>query len=173
MVMQGPSFKEKLATVLFSRFPFFAERWAKGFSAVKGGETPWTPFLKEMNRCTIAIITTAGVHLKNQTPFDMIDGHGDFTFREIPGDAALSDLMITHKYYDHSDADRDMNIVFPLERLREMAASREIGKVAERHFGFMGHITDEKIESLVQKTAPEVARRLAAEGADFVLLTPG
>lgn len=171
--MEDRSLKGKLVTALFSRFPFFAERWAKGFRAVTGGETPWAPFTKEMNRCKVAIVTTAGVHLKNQVPFDMIDEHGDFSFRDIPGYATPDDLMITHKYYDHNDADRDMNIVFPLERLREMESAGEIGGVAHRHFGFMGHITDEKIEGLLQDSAPQVAQRLAADGADFVLLTPG
>jgi D-proline reductase (dithiol) PrdB len=82
-----------------------------------------------------------------------------------------SDLMITHDYYDHGAADRDVNTVFPLERLRELAP---LGvSVAPRHFGFMGHILGPERERLMRETAPEVARRLAADGTTHALFTPG
>jgi D-proline reductase (dithiol) PrdB len=81
--------------------------------------------------------------------------------------------MITHDYYDHADADRDVNIVFPVERLRELAAAGEIGKLAERHYAFMGHITGPHVETLRRRTGPEVAALLKKAGVDVVLLTPG
>jgi D-proline reductase (dithiol) PrdB len=82
-------------------------------------------------------------------------------------------LMITHDYYDHADADRDINIVFPLELLREFAKERIIGRVADRHYGFMGHIIGPHVVTLINRTAPEVARKLREDGVDLVLLTPG
>lgn len=167
------SLNEKIITWLFSRFPAIAERWAKGFETVKVGDVPWAPFKEDISQCKVALVTTAGVHLKGQPPFDMEDIDGDFSFREIPGDVTIADLMITHKYYDHSDADKDINIVFPIERLREMAETGEIGGVAPRHYGFMGHIVKGKIDGLIREAAPEVAKRLTDDGADFVLLTPG
>jgi D-proline reductase (dithiol) PrdB len=166
-------FKEKLFTWLFSRFPAIAERWAESFDAVKGEGIPWTPFEKPLAECRVALVTTAGVHLKSQTPFDMDNESGDATSREIPGDIDTDKLMVTHKYYDHSSADKDINVVFPLDRLREMVTKGEVGEVAPHHYSFMGHIVDGKIEELMNVTAPVVARNLLGDGVDAVLLTPG
>ena len=167
------SLKERIITALFSRFPDLAERWAKGFNAVRGEDIPWTPFPGKLSECRVAIVTTAGVHLQSQDPFDMGDEEGDYTYRAIPGKARNEDLAITHKYYDHRDADRDINVIYPIDRLKEMAASGEIGSVSATHFGFMGHLVGSKIESLLNKTAPEVANKLISDEVDLVLLTPG
>jgi D-proline reductase (dithiol) PrdB len=85
----------------------------------------------------------------------------------------LSDLMITHDYYDHRDADKDINIVFPVERLREFGREGVIGGLANVHYGFMGHITGPHIMTLITRTAPEAARLLKKDGVDVALLTPG
>ncbi len=134
---------------------------------------PWMPFAKDLKKCKIALITTAGVHLKSQFPFNMNDPDGDPTYREIPINTPISELMITHDYYDHKDADRDINIVFPIDRLKEMKAEGEIREIAEINYGFMGHIDEEHIKTLINKTSPEIAQRLKKEGVDAVLLTPG
>ena len=118
-------------------------------------------------------MTTAGVHLKSQKPFDMEDKEGDPTFREVPKDTPKSSLTITHKYYDHADADKDINIIFPVDRLSEMKERGEIGEVAEINYSFMGHILGRHVKTLVEETAPEVAGRLKSNNVDIVLLTPG
>src|SRR5207249_2366842 len=105
--------------------------------------------------------SAACVHPRSAPPFDMENPRGDASFREIPGDVAASQLMITHDYYDHAAADRDVNTVFPLERLRELAP---LGvRVAPRHFGFMGHVLDAERERLTRETAPEIGRASCRE----------
>ena len=103
----------------------------------------------------------------------MHDHDGDPSFRELDFERPLDSLMITHDYYDHADADRDLNVVLPVERLRELAASGEIGAVARLGYGFMGHITGPHLETLKRRTAPEVAARLKKARVDAVLLAPG
>ncbi|MEK7851429.1 MAG: glycine/sarcosine/betaine reductase selenoprotein B family protein [Deltaproteobacteria bacterium] len=164
---------ERVITKIFSRFPAVSEMWAKKFQAHRVEGIPWTPFVKELSRCKVAIVTTAGVHLKSQKPFDMEDKEGDPTFREVPKDAPKSSLTITHKYYDHADADKDINIIFPVDRLSEMKERGEIGEVAEINYSFMGHILGRHVKTLVEETAPEVAGRLKSNNVDIVLLTPG
>ena len=66
---------------------------------------PFTPFEGELSRATIAIVTAAGVHLRDQEPFNISDALGDLTFRLIPPDVDTFDLMVTHRHYDYSDAD--------------------------------------------------------------------
>lgn len=163
--------KNRLFAKLFTRFPSLAKRSVASYLPAGREGIPWSPVKKPLSECTVALVTTAGVHPRGGKPFDMKDPNGDPAFRTIRG--PLSDLMITHDYYDHTDADRDMNIVFPLERLKEFTGEGIIGKVAESHYGFMGHILGPRLDTLINETAPEVARRLEADRVDVVLLTPG
>jgi D-proline reductase (dithiol) PrdB len=166
-------FKNQFIAKVITRFPSIAERFTAFYKPWKAADIPWTPMTKALGTSTIAIITTAGVHHREQEPFDMRDPDGDPSFRVIDFRKPLSSLMITHDYYDHSDADKDINIVFPLERLKEFEQEGRIGHVAELHYGFMGHITGRHIPTLINKSASEVARSLKKTNVDIVLLTPG
>ncbi len=133
---------------------------------------PFTPLRLPLSRCRVALITTGGLHLTEQQPFDMSDLDGDASFRELPGEVAPGRLMITHNYYDHRDAARDPNVIFPLDHLRDLAGRRVIGDVAPRHFGFMGHIEGKHVRMLTRRTAPAVAELLRRDHVDAVVLTP-
>jgi D-proline reductase (dithiol) PrdB len=102
----------------------------------------------------------------------MEDKNGDPTYKVIPHSAPRDSLCITHDYYDHRDADKDLNVVFPLDRLKELATEGVIGQVAPFHYSFMGHIDGLHVAHLLSVTAPEVARRLNREQVEAVLLTP-
>ena len=136
------------------------------------GEIPFTVLRKPLGQCTGALITTAGVHLRAQPPFDMANPDGDASYREIPGTTTDGQMVITHKYYDHCDADQDLNVVFPLDHFRDLAAQYVIGAVAPRHFGFMGHVEGPLVQRMTARTAPDVAAKLRADGVDFAFLTP-
>jgi D-proline reductase (dithiol) PrdB len=86
--------------------------------------------------------------------------------------ATPAEITITHNYYDHTDADRDLNVVFPLDHLRDLAARGVIGGVAPRYFGFMGHIDGPLIPVLTGQSAPDVAAKLRVDRVDFAILTP-
>ena len=123
------------------------------------------------SQCRLALVTTSGVHLLSQLPFNMKDPAGDPTFREIPADTSPENLTITHDYYDHSDAEKDINIVFPIERVLDLKELGDIGEVNRRHFSFMGHITNHHVDTLIGDTAPRVASALKTDGVDIVILT--
>lgn len=164
--------KDRILGKLFTRFPALLEWWAKSHDFVINVDTPWVPLRKDPKDSRIALVTTAGVHLRSQPPYDMEDKEGDPTFRDIPAETRIDDLMITHNYYDHQDADQDINVVLPMERLRELEAEGAIGGIAPRHFSFMGHIIGRHIDTLVNRTGPEVARMLKTDGVEAVFLTP-
>jgi D-proline reductase (dithiol) PrdB len=170
MVLRGVT--NRLLARLFTRFPRLAERWAESHDATSAGEIPWTPMTTPLAAASIALVSTAGVHLRTQPAFDMRDPDGDPTYREIPRDTPRDQLIITHDYYDHRDADRDVNIVLPLDRLAELAAAGEIGALAPRHFSFMGHIDGQHIHTLQAQSAPAVVQALRADRVDAVLLAP-
>ncbi len=135
--------------------------------------TPWATAAEDILQGPVALVTTAGVHLIGQPPFDMDDPEGDASFRAIPSSAPAGALTITHNYYDHRDADSDINVVFPVERLQDLEAEGFIGRVARRHFSFMGHILGSRLERLVGETAPAVAAEMKKDGIRAALLTPG
>ena len=166
--------KNRGLAALATAFPSLGERFAAGYRAERQDDgVPWAPVTKPLAASTIALVTTAGVHHRDQPPYDMHDHDGDPSFRELDLERPLDSLMITHDYYDHADADRDLNVVLPVERLRELAAAGEIGAVARLGYGFMGHITGPHLETLKRRTAPEVAARLKKARVDAVLLAPG
>ncbi|HRJ44938.1 MAG: hypothetical protein KJZ86_21640 [Caldilineaceae bacterium] len=151
---------------------WWAGRFVRRVHSRADGPIPFARLTKPLAECTVALITTGGVHLTSQPPFDMADPDGDASLREIPGGVALADLTITHDYYKHTSADRDVNVIFPLGRFRELARQGVIGQVARRHFGLMGHIEGPHLRRLQERTAPDIAAKLRADGVDFTFLTP-
>ncbi|MDE2572399.1 MAG: hypothetical protein KGM44_07755 [bacterium] len=129
---------------------------------------PYTPFAKDLSQATIALVSTAGVHLKSQEPYHL---DGDSSYREVPGDVSAADLMVTHGHYDTSSALQDINAVFPIDRLRELQREGFIGGVAPLHFGMMGYTL--RMKEVIDQTAPEIARRIERSPTDAVLLTGG
>jgi D-proline reductase (dithiol) PrdB len=171
--MHWSRIKNQLIARVITRVPSLAKRFVASYTPWESEDIPWAPFTKPLSRCIVALVTTAGVHHRDQQPFNMNDRDGDPSCRIIDLNRPPDSLMITHDYYDHADADRDRNIVFPVERMRELAATGVIGALAGRNYSFMGHITGAHILTLVNKTAPEAARSLKQDGVDAVLLTPG
>ena len=133
---------------------------------------PFTPYERELSRATVALVTAGGVHLKDQQPFNIADELGDLTFRIIPAAAPAADLMVTHHHYDHSDADQDINVVFPIDRLRELVSEGFIGGIAREHIGFMGYTM--QLKRMYEETAPQIAEEIDKKSrADLVVLTGG
>lgn len=157
---------------LAARWPALSDKLVASFTPMESTTIPWCPVEKPLERSKIALVTTAGIHHGNQQAFDMMDAMGDPSFRIIDPETIAEDYRVTHDYYDHRDADRDLNIVFPITRLKEMLAERCVGAVSEMHFSFMGHITGHHVGTLVSRTAPQVARMLKDMKVDAVLLTP-
>jgi D-proline reductase (dithiol) PrdB len=133
---------------------------------------PFTPFDGELSKATVAIVTAGGVHLREQEPFNIADELGDLGFRIIPEDADTSELMVTHHHYDHMDADADINVVFPLDVLRDLKEEGFIGGIARKHVGYMGYTM--QLKAMYEGTAPEIANEIdRGSRADVVVLTGG
>ena len=165
-------FKNRTLARLATRFPRLAQRFIDGYQAHESaGSIPWVA-PKPLRQAKLALVTTAGIHHQNQQPFDMSDTDGDPSYRALNGEELFDDYQITHDYYDHTDARKDPNIIFPLGPLRELVREGLLGRLAQTHYAFMGHIDGRHIPTLVEKTAREVAAKLKADQVDLVLLTP-
>ena len=133
---------------------------------------PWSPLRRPLREAKVALVSTAGLVLPDQEPFDTDRRGGDVTFREIPSSTNPSTLIDTHRSrsFDHSGIRADPNLGFPIEPLRELAEEGTIGSVNHRHLSFMGSITAPG--RLVRDTAPVAARQLVDDGVDVALLVP-
>lgn len=129
------------------------------------GAIPWAPIKKSLSESTVVLISTGGVHLRSDRPFAL---NSDSTFRVIPKDVEAGDLAISHQAYDRTDALRDINLVFPIERLRELEDEQVIGQLAQDNYGFglMGSARR------LMPSLKEVARRISDSGVDLALLVP-
>jgi D-proline reductase (dithiol) PrdB len=163
--------KNRILARVFGVFPSLAERWGKGL-ARSADEIPWSPPRRPLRDSRVAVITTGGVQLRSQPPFDMEDPDGDASLREVPLDAPPGELAITHDYYDHRDADRDLDLVLPLERLRELERHGGIGSLHPVAYSLMGHIDGRHVGVLVRETAPRIADALARGEVHCALLVP-
>lgn len=133
---------------------------------------PFTPMDRALARSSIAIVTAAGVHRRDQESFNIADDLGDLTFRIVNADSRASDLMVTHHHYDHSDADRDINVVFPIDALRELVKEGFLGGEAREHIGYMGYTM--QLKRMYEETAPQIAEEIDKRSrADAVVLTGG
>ena len=133
---------------------------------------PFTPFDGDLKRASIALVTAAGVHLRAQEPFNIADELGDLTYRLILPDVDAAELMVTHHHYDHTDADADINVVFPIDALRDLVSEGFVGGIARKHVGYMGYTM--QLKAMYEGTAPQIANEIDRGGrADAVVLTGG
>lgn len=133
---------------------------------------PFTPFDGDLSKTTVALVTAAGVHLRDQEPFNIADELGDLGYRVIPEDVESDQLMVTHHHYDHRDADEDINVVFPIDALRDLQAEGFIKDIAKKHIGYMGYTM--QLKAMYEGTAREIANEIdKGSRADLVVLTGG
>ena len=115
----------------------------------------------------VAIVTSAALHRADDEAFTQ----NDASYRVIP--RAERALVLGHwsPNFDRAGFTADLNVVFPIDRLEELADRGVIGSVAERHFSFAGNQPDD-LATIVHDSGPAVAAELKADAVDVVLLTP-
>jgi len=165
-------FKDQTLAKVYAKIPALLDLYAQRADLVVNSAAPLALLSRPLRTCRVTLVTTAGMHLAEQEPFDMTDKNGDPSFREIPSSVGIEELIITHDYFPKADALADPNLVLPIEPLRQLAREGTVGSIGPRFFSFMGHILGEHLETLTRTTAPEVAAALKADAVDAVFLTP-
>jgi D-proline reductase (dithiol) PrdB len=128
----------------------------------------WSPLTKPLSECRVAFATAGGIHKKSQVPFNL---SGDFTYRIIEEATPSSALTVSHGGFDNSDINKDVNAMFPIDRLHELAQAGVIGSVAPRLFGFMGG--GGNVQKFKAETGPAIAKMLKEDEVDICLITGG
>ena len=128
---------------------------------------PFTPFKRKLEESLVCLVSTAGVRAKADSSFNV---EGDNSFKRIDGSLSASELAVDDAHYDHGCIDKDLNCVFPIDRLRSLAREGRIAGLTEEHFT-MGF--SQALRELRETTVPQLARAVSAARPDAVLLTGG
>ncbi len=139
----------------------------EGRGPFHGEEEPvWAPFEKRLGEAKIALLTSAGVFMREgQLPFDVVreqshPDRGDPSWRAIPAGAGPQDVGVTHLHLNTADIQADPEVALPSHLLAQLAAEGVIGAAAESHFAVMGY-QDRHLNDWREKTAPEIVAALA------------
>ncbi len=131
------------------------------------GPTPWVAERKPLAERVVALVTTAGLHQRDDRTFELADA----SYRVIPAELAGGDLLMSHASvnFDRTGFQDDVNVVFPIDRFRELAREGTIGALASEHVSFMGAgLAPQAYEA----PARELGRLLRRAGVDTAFLTP-
>jgi D-proline reductase (dithiol) PrdB len=174
-IMDIEAFRARYPAWLEATRPLLeAKNWKDSFKTypfVVNEDCPWTPLARPLAQCRVAMLTTAGLYVPgDQPPFRAEDCEGDWTFRELPVDAAPERLAIAHDHFDHTRAEEDRNCVYPLDRLRELADEGFIGALAATHYAISGYCT--RPDRVVEHSAPQIAAHALQTGVDVLLHIP-
>jgi len=131
---------------------------------------PFAPLRKPLPECVVALLTTCGVHLPTQAPFDMDERRGDPSYRAFEWQDIRKGYVVSHSHFNEENIMQDINVAIPGDRIAELVAQGIVAALHPTIYSFMGYIPI--VAPLVRTYAPEVARRLKEEGADIALLTP-
>jgi D-proline reductase (dithiol) PrdB len=114
----------------------------------------------------VAIISTAGLHHRDDRPF----GPGSSDYRLIERQTPSNDLVMSHisTNFDRAGFQMDVNLVFPLDLLSQLAEDGFIGSIAKYHYSFMGATEP----SAMKETAENLAEIMKKDGVNAVLLVP-
>lgn len=127
---------------------------------------PYTPLKRDLKECRIALVSTSGAYVEGMQPFT----DNDTTFRLIPNDTDTRNIRFVPGHFDTAPGAQDPNVMFPLDRLRELLSSGEIGKLSEQHIS-MGLTTE--LRKVKEVVSWEIAATLMKFRPDVVVLTGG
>ena len=160
----------------FRWLPGAIAAYYRGLPLQKVEPIPWTPLAKPIERCRFALVTTAGLYMKDRDLSFDLDGErrnpfwGDPTYRVIPREARQEQIGVAHLHINAAYLLADMNVALPVQRFLELEETGRIGSLAPSHYSFMGFQMDNS--EWENRYAPEVAAHMKEEGVDAALLTP-
>ena len=140
-----------------------------------GGDIPWTPLQKPVSETTFVLMTSAGISMKIDPPFDVErekrePAWGDPSSRQIPASAGEKDVDVNHLHINTDYIKQDINVMLPLKRFIEFEEEGIIGRLAPTCYSYYGFQLDPA--ELLTQTMPKVADQMQAENVEAVLLTP-
>ncbi|MCA1647552.1 MAG: glycine/betaine/sarcosine/D-proline family reductase selenoprotein B [Chloroflexi bacterium] len=128
------------------------------------------PLAVPLHDATVALVSSAGISGPHQPPMDGPNPEGDYTIRVLDVDTPASELHIWQTHFDTAAALDDINVVYPIDRLKELAADGTIGRVAPQAVSFMGYFSN--VYRIRDEVVPAVVDVIKRTSADAVVLVP-
>jgi D-proline reductase (dithiol) PrdB len=141
-----------------------------GSMIVKPDTVPLARLRRPLSESRLTFVSSAGVQPKGTMPFDVVHPVGDYSFRRVPSDSKPSNLEIHQIKYPTVGANRDLNVIFPIERLQELEGEGIIRHLTPNFFSFIGYNMDP--ERLERTLAEDIAEAVVQDGAEVALLAP-
>lgn len=126
-----------------------------------------TPLRKPIGESTIGMFASCGAQLPEDP---MLGETEDISFRLIPRDTPMSRLVVAHKTKVRKWAVEELNVAFPLERMRELEAEGAFKRLAHTAVSMVGSI--QRFTELVEQTIPAIKQIYDSQGVDLVFLFP-
>jgi D-proline reductase (dithiol) PrdB len=146
------------------------EQMAAEYSYIQPEPTPWTPLRHHLRDCKAALVTTSGIRLKTQHEFGAHKTLGSPDFREISTYVAPQDLAFDFPAFDPADAEADLNVIAPVDRLKELVDREVLGGLNETFFSFYGHCR--QVEALRSRAAAAGRKMREQYGVDAAFVVP-
>jgi len=139
------------------------------------GFIPWTPLAKPLSQTTLALVTSAGISLKTDPPFDMEREKkeaiwGDRSYRAIPRGTSEKDIEVNHLHIKTDYIKQDINVILPLARMAEFEQEKIIGRLAPTSYSFYGFQWQNT--GFLKEAIEPVSRKMRLEGVEAVFMTP-
>ncbi len=136
---------------------------------------PWATMKKPLNQTTIALVTSAGISLKTDPPFDMEREKreaiwGDRSYRAIPRRTTERDIEVNHLHINTNWIKQDINVMLPLARMAEFEQEKIIGRLASTAYSFYGF--QWQSTDFLNEAIEPISKRMKLEGVEAVLMTP-
>lgn len=141
-----------------------------GSMITKTDYVPLANLKKPLAESRLTFVSTSGLQPKGTLPFDTAHPVGDYSFRRVPSNSKPTDLEIHQLKYPTVGAEKDLNVIYPIERLQELAKEKIIGGLTANFYSFIGYNMD--AERLEKTLAEDIAEAVEAEKPDVVLLAP-
>ena len=125
---------------------------------------------KKLSDARVGLVSTCGLHLKSQEPFTITSPQGDDSFRKIPLASQEDDYQLSHPGYNTALVAQDVNVVFPITRLKELLKEKFISSLSPFAYTFMGYIP--RPQKLMNETIPLIVEEFKNNQVDVVLLVP-
>ena len=161
----------------FRFLPPGLKAWVKTFIPDEDfkGTIPWTPVSKPLSQTALALVTSGGISLKTDPPFDVEREKresiwGDRSYRALPRGTTEKDIEVNHLHINTNWIKQDINVILPLARMAEFENEKMIGRLAPTAYSFYGF--QWQSTDFLKEAIEPISKKMNLEGVEAVLMTP-
>ena len=138
-------------------------------------DIPWSNVNKPLNESSISVVSTVGLSMANDEPFDMETERkrptwGDPRWRRLNRDVTEESIAANHLHIETSYLLEDLDACFPVPLLRRLQREKVVGNVAPNHYSIMGFQGADLRR--IRPSCVAIADAMVNDDVDLALLVP-